>query len=269
LDLDGTAGDTRYSENDMQEDKAREDRFTVAAFDCRPDGGVKPNALMQYLQEAAARHAQQLGVGLADLDRQDSFWVLVNFRLEMTGTPRWGDNVTIRTWPSGFTRLVASREFIGAGPDGREIFRAASEWMILDKHSSRPKNLQRLNLPLPLDGPKALTTQLHRLRPAAAYTPAGTLSVPFSSLDFNGHVNNTEYVRWALDGLHQRLGRTPVTRSLQVTYTAEVFEGDQIEILVAADGNAPLRILERRAGGAAGDNVFLLELEGYEKGCEL
>lgn len=247
----------------------REDRFVVEAFDCRPDGGIKPSALMQYLQEAAARHAQQLGVGLADLDRQDFFWVLVNFRLEMTGTPRWGDNVTIRTWPSGFTRLIASREFIGADANGREIFRAASEWMILDKHSSRPKNLQRLDLHLPPTGPKALSTELVRLRPTEVYTPAGTLSVPFSSLDFNGHVNNTEYVRWALDGLHHRLGRTPALRSMQVTYTAEVFEGDQIEVLVTADGDAPLRALERRAGGAAGDNVFLLELEEYEKGCEL
>jgi medium-chain acyl-[acyl-carrier-protein] hydrolase len=189
----------------------------------------------------------------------------VNFRLEMTGTPRWGDNVTIRTWPSGFTRLVASREFIGADADGREIFRAASEWMILDKHSSRPKNLQRLDLHLPQTGPKALRTELARLRPAEVYEPACALSVPFSALDFNGHVNNTEYVRWALDGLHHRLGRAPVMRSMQVTYTAEVFEGDQIEVLVAADGDASVRILERRAG----DNVFLMELEGYEKGCEL
>jgi len=246
----------------------REDRFTVEAFDCRPDGSVKPNALMQVLQEAAARHARQLGVGFADLDRQDCFWVLVNFRVEMTETPRWGQNVTIRTWPSGFTRLVASREFIGEDADGRELFRAASEWMILDKHSSRPKNLQRLDLHLPSDGPKVLTTELGRLRPAEVYAPACTLSVPFSSLDFNGHVNNTEYVRWALDGLHRRLGRAPMIRSMQATYTAEVFEGDEIEVLVAADGDASIRLLERRANGAAGDNVFLMELDGYEKGCE-
>jgi len=239
----------------------REDRFTVEAFDCRPDGCIKLNALMQVLQEAAARHAEQLGVGLADLDRRDCFWVLVNFRIEMTETPRWGDGMTIRTWPSGFTRLVASREFIGQGSDGRELFRAASEWMILDKHCSRPKNLERLDLHLPQAGPKALSTELRRLRPAEAYTPAYTLSVPFSSLDFNGHVNNTEYVRWALDGLHRRLGRSPAIRSLQVTYTAEVFEGDEIEVLVATDGDTPIRILERKSGGAADATVFLMQID--------
>jgi acyl-ACP thioesterase len=215
---------------------------------------------MQYLQETAARHAVQLGVGRADLDRRDCFWVLVNLRIEMIATPRWEDRVTIRTWPSGCTRLLASREFLGIDPAGRELFRATSDWMILDQQSSRPQNLERLDLHLPHAGPKVLSALLGRLRPADAYATAGTLSVPFSALDFNGHVNNTEYVRWALDALHGTLGRCPHLRALQMTYTAEVFEDDQIEILVAA-GDTPLRILERKAGAATNTNAFLMELE--------
>ena len=239
----------------------REDRFVIEAFDCHPDGSVKLNALMQYLQEAAARHAEQLGFGFADLERRDCFWVLANLRLEMTDTPHWADAVTVRTWPSGFTRLAATREFLGLDTDGRELFRAASEWMILDKNSSRPKNLQRLDLRLPPSGPKVLNTELSRLRPAAAYEAASTLYVPFSSLDFNGHVNNTEYVRWALDGWHSRRGQTPAIRSAQMTYLAEAFESEPIEICVATDGDLPVRLLERKGGPAGPTNVFLMEIE--------
>jgi acyl-ACP thioesterase len=240
----------------------REDRFIVEAFDCRPDGLIKPNALLQYLQEAAARHAEQLGVGFADLEQWDCFWVLVNLRIEMTGTPRWRDSLTIRTWPSGCTRLLAAREFVGEGADGRELFRASSEWMILDKHGSRPRNLSRMDLNLPPAGRKVLGTELRRLqRTATPYTSAGTISVPFSALDFNGHVNNTEYVRWAFDGLHRRLGRVPPIRAVQVTYTAEVFEGDDIEVLVAVEPGTPIRVVERKAGGPPDASVFLLEVD--------
>jgi len=240
---------------------SREDRFLVAAFDCRPDGTLKLNVLLQYLQESAARHAEQLGVGLADLDRQNCFWVLANLRLEIDDTPRWGDCLTVRTWPSGFTRLAATREFIGENADGRELFRAASEWMILGKHRSRPKNLGRLDLNLPATGRHVLDADPGRLRPAPPYIGVDTVTVPFSALDFNGHVNNTEYVRWALDGLHHRDHASPVIRSAHMTYLAEVFEGDQIEILVADAGNALIGILERRLGGAAPANVFLMEVE--------
>ncbi len=238
----------------------REDRFTVKAFDCRPDGQIKPNALLQYLQEAAARHAEQLGVGLGDLNQRNCFWVLANLRLEVTAAPRWGDEVTIKTWPSGCTRLTASREFLGAGSEGRELFRAASEWMILDKQNSRPKNLTRLDLHLPPAGPKLLATPLPRLQAGAGYTPAWSLHVPFSSLDFNGHVNNTEYIRWGLDGLYHTLRRAPDVHALQATFLAEVFEGDEIEILVATDPGSPVRVLERRPGEPAAGNVFLMEI---------
>lgn len=248
----------------------REDRFIVEAFDCRPDGLIKPNALLQYLQEAAARHAEQLGVGFADLERWGCFWVLVNLRLEMIDTPHWRDRLTIRTWPSGCTRLLASREFVGEGADGRELFRASSEWMILDKRASRPRNLGRLDLHLPAVGRKVLGTELQRLqRVPAPYASAGTISVPFSALDFNGHVNNTEYVRWAFDGVHRCLGHIPPPRSVQVTYTAEVFEGDMIEVLVAAEPDAPIRIVERKSGGPPDASVFLMEIDPSKRAASL
>lgn len=173
----------------MQE---REDCFVAKAFDCQPDGWIKPNALMQYLQESAARHAEQLGFGLVDLGRQDCFWVLANLQLDVTRLPRWNERFTIRTWSSGHTRVVATREFVGAADDGNELFRAGSEWMVLDKRKSRPRNLTRLHLKLPQDGPKALTTELRRLQPIGEYETACSLRVPPSALDFNRHVNNTE-----------------------------------------------------------------------------
>ena len=63
-----------------------------------------------------------------------------------------------------------------------------------------------------------------------------------------------------MDGLQRRLGRSPVIRSMHTTYTAEVFEGDEIEVLVA-EGDTPIRILERKAGGGTNATVFLLEVD--------
>ena len=239
---------------------AREDCFIIRMYDCRPDGLVKTNALMQYLQEAAAGHAEQLGLGFADLDRRGCLWVLVNLRMEVTQTPRWGDHVIVKTWPSGCTRLIASREFIGRSPEGREFFRAASDWMILDKHSGRPRNLDRLDLNLPRTGPKALDTAPARLQPVEGCAGVCTLRVPFSALDFNGHVNNTEYVRWALDAVHQKLGNLPEIRTLQLTYMAEVFEGDDIELLVSSGRDGCIDVCARKVTGGAGTSAFVMEI---------
>jgi medium-chain acyl-[acyl-carrier-protein] hydrolase len=238
----------------------REDAFTVKAFDCRPDGGMKVNALMQYLQEAAACHAEQLGFGFADMSQRNCLWVLANLRLEISREPQWMDRLTIRTWPSGHTRLAATREFVGTATDGSELFRAGSEWMVLDRQSSRPQNLVRFGLNLPQTGLKALSMPLHRLKPAEGCVRTYCLQVPFSALDFNGHVNNTEYVRWALDGLS--LQRDPLSQihAAHVTYLAEAFQGDEIEVLVSPAINGRVSILERKCQGPAGTDVCLLEI---------
>lgn len=238
--------------------QSREDRFTVKTYECRTDGQIKLNALMQYMQEAAARHAEQLGFGFADLNARDCFWVLVNLRLEVNRTPKWGECITIRTWPSGSTRLIASREFIGEGAQG-ESFRATSDWMILDRKSGRPRNLSRLDLDLPPAGPKALPGESNRLQPVEDYEKACSLRVPFSALDFNGHVNNTEYVRWALDGVYRKFSKLPEIRALQVTYLAEVFEGDEVEVLVSTDADEAIHTLARRLGSTPETDVFLMK----------
>ena len=217
----------------------RVDRFTVKTYDCRPDGQIKLNALMQYMQEVAARHAEQLGFGFADLNARDCFWVLANLRLELTRTPRWGECITIRTWPSGSTRLIASREFIGEGPQG-ESFRATSDWMILDRHSGRPRNLSRLDLDLPPAGPKALPGKSNRLQPAEDYEKACSL-------------------RGALDGVYRKFSKLPEIRALQVTYLAEVFEGDEVEVLVSTDADEAIHTLARRLGSTPETDVFLMK----------
>ncbi len=238
----------------------REDRFIIRMYDCRPDGQVKTSSLMQYMQEAAACHAEQLGLGIRQLERRGCLWVLVNLRIEVSDTPGWGDEVIVATWPSGCTRMIASREFIGRSLEGLDFFRAASDWMILDRQTGRPKNLDRLDLNLPQPGPKALATATTRLQPDDSYTHVCSLVVPFSAVDFNGHVNNTEYVRWALDAVHQHIGSLPEIRTAQLTYQAEVFAGDEIELLVHSDPSGPLGVCIRKRREDAVVTAFLMEI---------
>ena len=240
--------------------EVREERFFIRMYDCRPDGLVKTSALMGYMQEAAAYHAEQLGLGFRELEHRGCLWVLVNLRIEMSDTPRWGDEVIVATWPSGCTRMIASREFIGRSPEGLEFFRAASDWMILDRQTGRPKNLDRLDLNLPQLGPKVLADATTRLQPNESYTHVCSLTVPFSAVDFNGHVNNTEYVRWALDAVHQHIGSLPEIRTAQLTYQAEVFAGDEIELRVHSDPSGPLGVCIRKRRQDAVVNTFLMEI---------
>ncbi len=238
--------------------KVREEKFTVKTYECRPDGNIKMACLMQYLQEAAALHAEQLGFGVDRLNKINSYWILSNLRIEINRLPKWNDEITVKTWPSGYNRLIATREFVGSDQNDCELFRAGSQWMVLDKGSSRPKNLFRLDLSLPKTGLKALSGKLVRLEPQDDYSQADRISVPYSSIDLNGHVNNTEYVRWGIDALRKAFKFEGNVRSMHATYLSEVFEADELDLLLSYSRNGYFYVLAKRSDGQ--NNVHVMEI---------
>jgi len=238
--------------------KVREEKFTVKSYECRPDGNIKTACLMQYLQEAAALHAEQLGFGVDRLKKINGYWVLTNFRIEIESLPKWNDEITIKTWPSGYTRSIATREFIGRDQNDCELFRAGSQWMVLDKGSNRPKNLFRLDLSLPKTGEKALSEKLARLEPQDDYSEVVRIIVPYSSIDLNGHVNNTEYVRWGIDELRKAFKFEGNIHSMHATYLSEVFEADELDLLLSQNTNGCFHVLAKRSDGQ--NNVHVMEI---------
>lgn len=226
--------------------EVHEATFRIKTYECCSNGKVKIASLMQYLQEAAAVHAEALGFGFERLSQMNGYWVLSNFRMDMTRLPAWGDELMIRTWPSGFNRVSATREFVGKDRDDRELFRAGSEWMILDKLKNRPKNLFRLHLDLPKDEEKALSEELIRLERHENYQMVDHLCVPYSSIDLNGHVNNTEYVRWGFDALRKAFGLEGDVRRVQINYRSEIFEGDELDLLTSSGTGGHYYILGRK-----------------------
>ena len=238
--------------------EVKEEKFRIRTYECGVDGRIKVFSLMQYLQEIAALHAEQLGLGFDKLSEMNGYWVLSNIKIEISRLPGREDEIALRTWPSGYSRTIATREFVGKDQNGSELFRAGSEWMVLNKQTNRLKNLFRLDLNLPKTGVQALPDELKRLEPKNEYNKVGQVLVPYSAIDLNGHVNNTEYVRWGIDALRRTFEPNKNFCCVQATYLSEVFEGDELDMLVSSGASGQFGVLGRKSGTET--NVFLMEV---------
>jgi len=230
--------------------------FKVDPSACGADGLITIGELMLSLQNAAVAHAEALKFGRATLDKLDAYWVLANFYLRINRLPRAGETVTLLTWPSGSTKAVATREFqafdaVNAieharrlrrlqsteGPmdaasiqDVESLLTASSEWMVLGRSHGRAKNLHRLGLQdIPTAG-RLVAGPLERLQPPQDARIIDAIRVPHSAIDANNHVNNAQYVRWALQALARVEPNLPPIESLHITYLAEAFENDELTI---------------------------------------
>lgn len=247
----------------MEEDKTViTGSFTPKFHECRPGGEIHLHALVRYLQEMATHHADILGCGFYDLIKRDCYWVLSNIRIKFCDLPRYQSQFSIKTWPSGLNRLLAEREFVAYDPTGKELIRASSEWLVMQAKNNRPVNLLDLNLHLPQKHDKVFTGALKRLKTVSRKRSEGPstgsailkMTVPYSALDVNGHVNNAQYVKWTIDAV-RHLSADPLrVADLQLTYLSEVFEKNKIEIYPSADSkknNLILSGINRSTGKTA------------------
>ncbi len=240
--------------------KRYQDQVSVRSYDADQAGRLKPGSLFNYFQEAAWRHAEMLGFGYEGLLEHDLFWVLSRIQLEWADELRWGDEVTVETWPKGVSKLFALRDFIVRRADGTEAVRATSAWLTLDLESKRPRrpeNIMDASVMLEDDhaieefpGKIAMPTDLHR---------ADSRVARYSDLDVNRHVNNARYVDWLFDALPPRPDTpVPFTR-LNVQFTGEARLNEELDVLTEvheSTGTAYASIVNRTDDRHVFDALF-------------
>lgn len=222
---------------------------------------MKVHSLMLQLQEAAARHADMLGWGMDWLRKNGSMWVLANFGMDIIRLPRWSEEVSLFTWPAGHDPIRAFREFKGIAVDGSDLFTATSDWIIVDIERKTPRILAEVNFNVADPGKRSLPPA-PRIREAGDYPPFLKVTVGGSSIDMNTHVNNTEYIRWGMDALSIKGIDVGSIRSFSITFSAELFQGDELEVGIRSDGTAQ-HLRGMRAGD--GKTAFLMDVIAFKR----
>jgi medium-chain acyl-[acyl-carrier-protein] hydrolase len=77
-----------------------ETSFRIHSYEADFRGRMRLFSLLNYLQEAAGRHAALLHLAVGDLHRLGLTWVLSRYHIRVLRYPRLGETVRVRTWPS-------------------------------------------------------------------------------------------------------------------------------------------------------------------------
>ena len=71
------------------------DSGMVRHHECDAAGKLKLNAMLDYFQDAAARHADELHVGMNDIYNGGFIWVLSRLKIQVDIMPALGDKLEI------------------------------------------------------------------------------------------------------------------------------------------------------------------------------
>jgi len=192
------------------------------------------NSIFNFFQEAAISHAEILGVGREAMARTNQVWLLSRMSVQVDRRLRFGETVTVRTWPRGAEKLFTRRDYDILGADGKAAVRASSIWLIVDIIKRRPLRPQSLLENMPLnEGLDALPAAPVSIDENPSLTKCCEHPALYTDVDANGHVNNISYIRWIEDAINPEMLEQATQMKLDINYMNEVLRNEITSVWIA------------------------------------
>ena len=209
--------------------KSFELRYTdVDAYD-----NLKLSSLLSFLEESACLSADELGFGYADVAPKHLGFVIVNWYIELNRNIKFGDVLTLHTWPLKPRFTVFLRDFeLFCGEE--KVGVATARWFMINTdtfsvlpssaffaddafdhyNTERSVNFSAWKIPRISDG------ELKYRK-----------SVTYSDYDHYFHVNNTKYADFLMDVFIADELKDKDVHSVQITYVKQCKEGEIIDFV--------------------------------------
>lgn len=215
--------------------------YRIHGYEAGALGTMKFATILNHFQDIAESHASQLGVSIEHIKPKGWMWVLARYHVRLSRLPNSGEAICIRTWPSGWERLFANREFEIIDEQGHLCGVAASAWLVLQEGNFRPLKAGDCFPGIPVHAQRTVVSEWQKLPSIERVDSSKQFTVLHHDLDINGHVNNTQYAIWALESAPSEIWENYRPFELEIHFQAMAFSGDTV--------NAETMVCERSDEG--------------------
>ena len=217
-------------------DKLFEMKYDLRTSDFDKFNHIKPSSVLDLFQDAAGRHAEEIGVGFEAMKERSYFWVLIKIRFQVVSQPSFQQKVIVKTWPLAPNKFIYRREYSIENENGDKLIVGSSEWVVM--HSERRRLVSTPDLYPFFDGFYPVMNfeeKLDRVEDFEVNTSSYSVIPGFSELDVNNHVNNTKYANFVFDAINpEEVFEIDV---LQIDYRKDVLEGPHLHLYHTREEN--------------------------------
>lgn len=188
-----------------------------------PDYKVDMAQVINYFQDCSCFHSDSLGVGLENMDGFGKIWIMNSWQIIVDRYPKYGEQITVGTWPYDFKGPMGLRNFVIDDASGQRIARANSVWAIMDVATGRPARVDEELLDAYHIEPKEeMDYAPRKIKVSGEFELFESFKVRKDCLDTNQHVNNGRFVAMALEYVPQEFK----VRQIRVEYKLSAYHGD-------------------------------------------
>lgn len=198
---------------------------------------LKESVLLNFLQDIAADHAEKLGFGYSFISDKNLGWFLLKYHLKVFNWPQNLSKITIKTWPRGINKISCIRDFEIYSTDGGKLAAVSSSWVLTDLTTRKMVQPMKVLNPFPTCEKKAIETNYPKIPEITRIDIQKNFEVRYDDIDINQHVNNANYLTWALETLDFEFRANNRINELEIQYKKEMKYGSDALSLVEINKN--------------------------------
>jgi len=213
--------------------------FRLRYYEMDAFAEATPVTILNLLEETAFSHCEESGWDIYRLVSEGYGWILLRGGIEMRRYPSYRETFSIESWCSGTRNFYGTREYRVLGSSGELLGFARSLWLFYSLERRRPNPV----LPDIVEawqpgGGAAGDMELGEVAgPGPDEIDRGrSFEVRLSDIDTNGHVNNVNYLAWALESVPAELRRGSILARLRGQFKHEVAYGSIVRPAIRDEG---------------------------------
>lgn len=212
--------------------------YFLTAGECNAEQEMPLTLIAQRVIEVATEHANILGVGYADLIKDNEAWVLSRLTIEMIRYPRVNENYTFTTWIEGYNRHFSERNMDIVGEDGEVMGYVRTIWVAINIETRTAADISKFaaiaatisDRPCPIE-------KQSRMRPLGDNVETYSHRFRYSDIDFNRHVNSVKYMEAILNHWDLEHYDLNYIKRFEIAYLHETHYNDKVKIKILRDDN--------------------------------
>lgn len=205
-----------------------EKEYEIKFSEINYNNELKETVFLNFLQDAAATNAEDNGFGYSFISKKNWAWFLLKYHLKINKWPKKPQKLTVKTWPKGISKISCLRDFEIYDEQDTKIAVASSSWALLDIETKKlisPKNAFES---IPLEDYTALETKFPKIEVVESSDLQKTFDIEYNDIDINQHVNNANYLDWALETLDFNFRTQNEIKEIQIHYKKEIKYGNKV-----------------------------------------
>lgn len=205
-----------------------EKEYEVRYSDMDYNQVLKPSAMLNFLQDLATVAAESLNFGYSFVSSHNYAWFLLKYHMEFEKYPEKLNDLIIKTEARGFNKLFANRDFEIYSQSGEILGRIISLWSLIDLDNKSMLNVKSVfDKMIPFEK-RETDLSYEKFKPLERVDFKEIFKIRFDDIDVNFHVNNVNYIVWAMEALPYDFKSKHKLKTLDMVYKKEIKYGHNI-----------------------------------------